>query len=525
MSSSEPNPELEQSLLPEEDDCLGGDYFSVSGFWSRLTFRWLNPVFANGRAERLELSHIPGFLDPRPPKPPSAFCNNRFANKSSNQLCFPVPLFVLVWRSLALNAVFAGLNTLSAYLGPFLITNFVEFVSGKDSGRGRYYGYVLASLFFVAKTVESLTQRQCYFGERRIGIRVRAALMAAIYEKCLAIQHSGSRTGKLVNFLDVDVERIGDFFWYVHGIWLLPVQVSLALLILRRNLGAPAAFAALAATALVMVSNTPLANSQERLHSKIMEAKDARIKATAETLECMRILKLHSWETAYLNKLLQLRDVERSWLKIYLYTCSAIAFLFWASPTLVSVIAFGVCILVRTPLTAGAVLSALATFRILQEPIYNLPELVAMITQTKVSIDRIHSLMKEEEQKQLSPSRSTQASDMVVEITPGVYNWEADSGLKKPTLKIENKIRIMRGEKVAVCGTVGSGKSSFLCSIMGEVPRSSGGRITVLGATAYVPQSAWIQTGTVQENVLFGKAMVSGSGGGLCFGQRHRNVG
>ncbi|XP_064934555.1 putative ABC transporter C family member 15 isoform X2 [Musa acuminata AAA Group] len=507
MSSSKPNPELEQSLLPQEDDCLSGDYFSIAGFWSRLTFRWLNPVFAKGRAERLELRHIPGV--PRSETAETSLCllQESLRQQKLESASLPRAIIRAVWRSLALNAVFAGLNTLSSYLGPFLITNFVEFVSGKDSGHGRYYGYVLASLFFVAKTVESLTQRQWYFGARRIGIRVRAALMAAIYEKCLAIQHSGSSTGKLINFLDVDVERIGDFFWYVHGIWLLPVQVSLALLILHRNLGAPASFAALAATALVMVSNTPLANSQERLHSKIMEAKDARIKATAETLKCMRILKLHSWETAYLNKLLQLRDVERSWLRRYLYTCSAIAFLFWGSPILVSVISFGVCILMGTPLTAGAVLSALATFRILQEPIYNLPELVAMITQTKVSIDRIHSLMKEEEQKQLSPSRSTQASDMAVEITPGVYSWEADSSLKKPTLKIENKIRIMRGEKVAVCGTVGSGKSSFLCSIMGEVPRSSGGRMTVLGATAYVPQSAWIQTGTVQENVLFGKAM------------------
>ncbi|RRT57055.1 hypothetical protein B296_00033820 [Ensete ventricosum] len=142
-----------------------------------------------------------------------------------------------------------------------------------------------------------------------------------------------------------------------------------------------------------------------------MEAKGASIKATAETQKRLRNLKLRSWETAYSNKLLQLRDVERSWLKGYLY-------LFWASPTLVSVIAFGVCILVGTPPTAGAVLPALATFRIIQEPIYNLPELVAMITQTKVWIDRIHSLMKEEEQKQLSPSRSTQASDMAVEITP-----------------------------------------------------------------------------------------------------------
>lgn len=332
--------------------------------------------------------------------------------------------------------------------------------------------------------------------------------MVAIYNKSLLINYSGTSTGKIINFVDVDVERVADFFWYIHGIWLLPVQVSLALLILYGNLGLAASFSALVATILVMACNTPLANSQERLHSKIMEAKDSRIKATAETLKCMRILKLHCWETAFLDKLLQLRDAERSWLKRYLYTCSAIAFLFWASPTLVSAVAFGVCILVGTPLTAGAALSALATFRILQEPIYNLPELVAMVTQTKVSVDRIQDFLKEEEQAQFWPSKSAEASSHVaLEIEPGEYNWEANSNSKKPTLKIDKRIQVMRGEKVAVCGTVGSGKSSFLCSIIGEIPRIAGGRITVFGSRAYVPQSAWIQSGSVRENVLFGKEM------------------
>ncbi|RWW61408.1 hypothetical protein BHE74_00031528 [Ensete ventricosum] len=515
-SSQKANLELRRSLLSEEHDGAGGDGFTVAGYWSRLTFRWLNPVFEKGRAERrLELSHLPGV-------PPSETAASSFSLLQESSpggqhpwsTALPVVIVRAVWRPLALNAVFAehcaGLNTVSSYIGPLLITNFVGFIAGEDSSDGPYYGYTLAALFFLAKTVESLTQRQWYFGARQIGVRVRAALMAAVYNRSLAIKHAGAAcTGKMVNFLDVDVEKTGDFFWYIHGVWLLPVQVSLALLILYRNLGAAASVSALAATILVMVSNTPLASRQQRLHSKIMEAKDGRMKATAETLKCMRVLKLHAWETAYLNKLLERRDVERRRLRRYLYTCSAIAFLFWASPTLVSVVAFGVCILSKAPLTAGTALSALATFRILQEPIYNLPELVNMMIQAKVSIDRIQDFIKEEEE-QKKPSNQIETSDMRgVEIEPGEYAWEADdsSMSRTPTLKIDKKIQIMRGEKVALCGAVGSGKSSFLCSIIGEIPWISGGRVGVSGSRAYVPQSAWIQTGTVQENVLFGKEM------------------
>lgn len=403
---------------------------------------------------------------------------------------------------------YSGVNTIASYVGPFLITNFVNFLSNKDDNSSSYHGLILAFIFLSAKTVESLSQRQWYFGAQRIGIRVRAALTVLIYKKSLSIKYSGNSTGKIINCVNVDVDRIGDFCWYVHGIWLLPVQVALALVILYRNLGAAPSFAALFATILVMVSNTPLANMQESLHSKIMEAKDSRIKATSETLKSMRVLKLHSWEPTFLKKILQLRETERSWLKKYLYTCSAVAFLFWASPTLVSVVTFGVCIVLKTPLSSGTVLSALATFRILQEPIYNLPELISMVAQTKVSVDRIHVFICEQENMQLAKQHPSEDSNIAIELEQGEYAWdENDQYFESFKVKISDKIRIRKGYKVAICGSVGSGKSSLLCSILGEIPKISGNNIKVYGSKAFVPQSAWIQTGTIRENILFGKGL------------------
>lgn len=404
--------------------------------------------------------------------------------------------------------VFLGVNTIASYVGPSLITNFVNFLSEKSDNSSSHHGLILAFIFLSAKTVESLSQRQWYFGAHRIGIRIRAALTVLIYKKSLSIKYSGTSTGKIINCINVDVERIGDFFWFIHGIWLLPVQVILALVILYRNLGAAPSMAALFTTIFVMVSNTPLANMQERLHSKIMEAKDSRIKATSETLKSMRVLKLHSWEPTFLKKLLQLRDTERGWLKRYLYTCSAVAFLFWASPTLVSVVTFGVCIVLKTPLTSGTVLSALATFRILQDPIYNLPELISMIAQTKVSVDRIQDFISEQDKKQMISHHPSKESNIAVELETGEYAWDtSDHSLEKFKINISEKMKIKKGYKVAICGSVGSGKSSLLCSILGEIPKVSGASIKVYGSKAFVPQSAWIQTGTIRENVLFGKGM------------------
>jgi ABC-type multidrug transport system fused ATPase/permease subunit len=396
-------------------------------------------------------------------------------------------------------------------MGPILITSFVNCLSEDVSDSNYRKGLILSCIFFLAKTVESLSQRQWYFGAQRIGIRIRAALIVLIYKKSLSTIYDTTSNGKIINLVNVDVEKIGEFFCHIHGIWLLPVQVLLALIILYINLGFAPSMAALVSTVLVIISNTPLASMQKDFQTKVMESKDSRIKATSEILKSMRVLKLHSWESNFKKKLIDLREKERNWLKKYLYTCSAIAFLFWTSPTLVSVSTFGVCIFLKTPLTPGVVLSTLATFRILQEPIYNLPELVSMVAQTKVSLDRIKDLITDLDGRQSIEAPSSEGSNVAIEIEPGEYAWDTnDLDQTRPTIKISTKMKIPKGYKVAICGSVGSGKSSLLCSILGEIPRVSGGKIRVFGSKAFVPQSAWIQTGTIRDNILFGRQMDRG---------------
>ena len=130
-----------------------------------------------------------------------------------------------------------------------------------------------------------------------------------------------------------------------------------------------------------------------------------------------------------------------------------------------------------------------------------------MITQTKVSLDRVYDFIREDGKKVI-PFHTSTASHIAVEMDKGEYSWEtSDQYFKKPTIKITEKLKIIKGWKVAVCGSVGSGKSSLLCSILGEIPKISGTGVKICGKKAYVPQSAWIQTGTIRENVLFGEKM------------------
>ena len=55
-----------------------------------------------------------------------------------------------------------------------------------------------------------------------------------------------------------------------------------------------------------------------------------------------------------------------------------------------------------------------------------------------------------------------------------------------------------------ITGPVGSGKSTLLSAIAGEIS-DTGGTITFQGRLIYLPQTAWVFSGTIRENILFGK--------------------
>ncbi|XP_076916141.1 LOW QUALITY PROTEIN: ABC transporter C family member 3-like [Bidens hawaiensis] len=325
-----------------------------------------------------------------------------------------------------------------------------------------------------------------------------------IYQKGLTVSSrstGGQSVGEITNLIAIDAERIGDFGWYIHDPWLVILQVGIALIILYRNLGI-ASLSALVAIGIVMLINLPLGRLQEKFQDELMKSKDNRMVKCSEILRNMKILKLQAWEMKFLSKIFQLRNTETKWLKYLLSTSTTIISIFWVAPSFIAAITFATCMILGAPLESGKILSAIATFKILQQPIYNLPDTISMIAQTKVSLDRITSYLNLDElDSGLVESSPRGSSDVAVEVINGSFSWDGLSN--NLSLKIIN-IKVLHGMKVAVYGTVGSGKWSLLSCILGEVSKATGS-VKVNGTKAYVAQSAWIQSGKIEENILFGK--------------------
>ena len=81
-----------------------------------------------------------------------------------------------------------------------------------------------------------------------------------------------------------------------------------------------------------------------------------------------------------------------------------------------------------------------------------------------------------------------------------------DQLLERPTLK-NVSLKATSGQLVGVTGPVGSGKTSLLMSILEELPVSAGHN-SCIGKMAYASQTPWVFSGTMRENILFGKTFV-----------------
>lgn len=503
------NAGLQEPLLQEEEaGCLKVTPYSGAGIFCLATLSWLNPLLSTGAKSPLELRDIPLLAPKDRSKTSYKVLNSNWeklkAENPSKQPSLAWAILKSFWKEAACNAVFAGLTTLVSYVGPYMVRYFVDYLGGIQAFPNE--GYILAGVFFISKLVETLSTRQWYLGVDILGMHVRGALTAMVYRKGLRLSSSARQShtsGEIVNYMAIDVQRVGDYSWYLHDIWMLPMQIILALAILYINVGI-AALATLVATIISIVVTVPLAKMQEDYQDKLMTAKDERMRKTSECLRNMRILKLQAWEDRYRLILEDMRNVEFRWLRKALYSQAFITFIFWGSPIFVSVVTFGTSILLGGQLTAGSVLSALATFRILQEPLRNFPDLVSMMAQTKVSLDRIAGFLQEEElQGDATIVLPRGVTNMAIEIKDGEFCW--DPSCTRPTLS-GIQMRVESGMRVAVCGMVGAGKSSFLSCILGEIPKVSG-EVRVCGSAAYVSQSAWIQSGNIEDNILFGSPM------------------
>lgn len=181
---------------------------------------------------------------------------------------------------------------------------------------------------------------------------------------------------------------------------------------------------------------------------------------------------MQAWEQKFLSWVENARQAEYNALAKFMYSFAVNVFVLWLTPTTACVAMFGTCVLMGVDVTPGMAFTCVATVRIMQEPMRAFPQALMSISQALVSMHRLDSyLWSEELQGDAVEELPFSASKVAISVQDGKFQWDPEED--KSALKTVN-LSIPRGSLVAVVGKVGSGKSSLLAALLGEMPKLRG---------------------------------------------------
>uniref|UniRef100_A0A669QEC3 ATP binding cassette subfamily C member 2 n=1 Tax=Phasianus colchicus TaxID=9054 RepID=A0A669QEC3_PHACC len=387
-------------------------------------------------------------------------------------------LFKTFLQNLVMSVAFKLVHDVLVFASPQLLKLLIAFVS--DAEAFAWQGYLYSILLFLAAILQSLCLQQYFNLCFQLGTNVRASLIAAIYKKALTMSSATrkeSTVGETVNLMSADAQRFMDMANFIHQLWSSPLQIILSIVFLWGELG-PSVLAGLAVMLLLIPINGFLVNKSKGIQVRNMKNKDERMKIMGEVLNGIKILKFFAWEPSFEKRINEIRACELKDLLKFSYLQSVSIFVFSCAPFLVSLASFAVYVLVdeNNVLDAQKAFTSISLFNVLRFPMAMLPLVLSSIVQTNVSKERLERYLGGED---LDTSALLSCS-VNLDIKPGSL--------------------------VAVVGAVGSGKSSLISAMLGEMENIKG-HINIQGSLAYVPQQAWIQNATLKDNILFGSEL------------------
>jgi ATP-binding cassette subfamily C (CFTR/MRP) protein 1 len=358
----------------------------------------------------------------------------------------------------------------------------------------------------------------------------------------------GWGNGRIVNLMSTDTYRVDQASGFFHMIWTAPVGILITTALLLINLH----YSALPGLGLILIAMPLLGKAVKVLFRRrvaINKITDQRVSLTQEILQGVRFVKYFGWETSFLERIQSIRKKEIHAIQILLTIRNAILAVGMSMPVFASMISFITYSQVNKGLNPALIFSSLALFNSMRIPLNFLPLVIGQVIDANASVKRIQEFLLAEEAEETA-TWDYDAKDAVV-IKNADFTWERHptqdkedapvktggpgkdaakdkkdkrasvqskqnaSGITTPsdmTAVEEEKpfeindidLTFGRNELVAIIGSVGSGKSSLLAALAGDMRKTSG-EVIIGASRAFCPQYAWIQNASVRENIIFGK--------------------
>lgn len=559
-----------KAVLVQHEDGLQPPRHPTASLFSLATFSWLDPLIYKGYKQALELEDVWNLTVSQK----ATLVLDDFRQKQTKG--------ALVWKllryfrgTILLQGAWTVFSNLFTFLPTLLLQAILRYVEDPRSTTPNA-AWLFAILLFVCGTVQGVADAQALWIGRKLGVKLRAIIIGELYAKALRRKAGASvgpaekkeaeprqnnkgnslrrkknaaqdanwkdsedgqhthlaNIGTIINLMAIDSFKVSEVGAYLHFLWAsVPVQVIIAVTLLYRILGF-SSFAGIAMMVLMLPVNMFIAKQFQTVQSRILASTDARIHATNEILQNIRIIKYFAWEKRFEDIVDEKRKVELKALRFRYIIWSTAATVWYGTPIAITFMSFFLYTVVeKKKLSPSIAFPALSMFSLLRIPLDQLADMIAHVQESKVSLDRVDRYLNEEETE-----KYTQICDSNVSGEPpkigldkATLTWGLSMGKSQGGVVtdhadafrlIDVDVSFHIGKLNIIAGPTGSGKTSLLMALLGEM-KILEGRVHLPGglaprvelpvdpqtglieSVAYCAQEAWLVNDTVKENIIF----------------------
>ncbi|KAL1262392.1 hypothetical protein QQF64_007657, partial [Cirrhinus molitorella] len=467
-------------------------------------------------------------------------------------------------------AIFSLLITMVAgFVGPaLLIRALLEYSQCAEVNL--LYGLALVGGIFLMELTRSWSLAFMWAVNYRTAARLRGAALTFAFQKILRLRSTKDiSTGELVNICSNDGQRLYEAVSVGCLLAGGPLVGILGLSYTAYFLG-PTALVGSAVFVIFYPTMMLASRLTAYFRKRCVTVTDRRVRLMNEILGCIKFIKMYCWETAFANNIQKVRSEERGILEWAGCVQSLTVGVAPVVVVIASVCTFTLHMALGYDLTAAQAFTVVAVFNSMTFALKVTPLAVRALSEGSVAVKRFQKLFMMEDREMISnktedpynavefkdatlawekscgsPEKKSRAQQkrggmkrvlrreklslyITAEDSKGkseepnaehlLTHMEQESpqstisstqSIRPPLHKTLHRIElcIRKGSLVGVCGGVGSGKSSLLSGLLGQMTLL-GGSVAVNGDFAYVAQQAWILNDSLRENILFGKKYI-----------------
>ncbi|KPM44027.1 ABC transporter C family member 12 [Neonectria ditissima] len=507
---------------------------STSGPFSRGFFVWLNSLLISGWGTALTSNTLPTIYEELSSEKLAVrfeIAWNKALKRSKKPSVFSTTIRILKWELLSMTPPRLAMIALNISQ-PFLVSNALRFLSAPASEANTNLGYGLIGAFafvFIGSAIMTAWYEHLTF---RAGAMVRGGLITLVYSKMMKLPTSEVNESAALTLMGNDVETLTEKLnillieW-----WANTLTVAIAMYMLANQLGAVCVAPII--TAIISIGLSSIVGKMMVPRQTVYQkATQDRINLTSEVLGSMKSVKMLGLTERFKDLIARKRNEELGVGIHYRKVSVYINCISNCNTSLTEAITFGAYAIAAKlsgdePFTASQAITALSILSVMMSPLSelvgNIPNSFSvfgcfkriqefLLLDERVDRRNVRGALNDgsprpsksrdsggKEAIELSTLNGANLDAAHVAIMDGDFSWGEKHVLQDINASFP---RQPNGSLTMVIGPVGSGKSSLLKAIIGELAASNGVVSLNSSEIAFCDQTSWVMNATIRQNII-----------------------